>query len=353
MDKNRLMRKSFDLGSASLVFLVAFGAQLVFQLIVIALGLSDAAKTWTIVIGNQLVLLAVTLAFCFGKKVDFLEITGLRRPPRWYYFPLFILIAFACVATFAPLAGVFSHLLSKLGYDYNPTYYIPTESKGLFTLAFLALTLLPLLGEETAVRGVVMSGGRERSPLFAILYTALIFALTHGNLRQIVHQFLLGAVMGYLAYLTGGIYASGTVHLVNNGVALLFEYGFKNGAIDPRAYWYVAGELGTKSTLIGVVVGFFALAMLLVLITCLIHRDRSRTGDYIPSEEGKFGSRVTRYLRFLSAFPDEKERDRTDGKKGEITGGDARRDRSYGTVMAILLAAVLAAIVLLSLIPEA
>ena len=150
MDKNRLIRKSFDLGSASLVFLVAFGAQLVFQLIVIALGLSDGAKTWTIVIGNQLVLLAVTLAFCFGKKVDFLEITGLRRPPRWYYFPLFILIAFACVATFAPLAGVFSHLLSKLGYDYNPTYYIPTESKGLFTLAFLALTLLPLLGEETA-----------------------------------------------------------------------------------------------------------------------------------------------------------------------------------------------------------
>ena len=117
MDKNRLMRKSFDLGSASLVFLVAFGAQLVFQLIVVALGLSDAAKTWTIVIGNQLVLLAVTLAFCFGKKVDFLEITGLRRPPRWYYFPLFILIAFACVATFAPLAGVFSHLLSKLGYE--------------------------------------------------------------------------------------------------------------------------------------------------------------------------------------------------------------------------------------------
>ena len=350
MDKNRLIRKSFDLGSASLVFLVAFGAQLVFQLIVVALGLSDAAKTWTIVIGNQLVLLAVTLAFCFGKKVDFLEITGLRRPPRWYYFPLFILIAFACVATFAPLAGVFSHLLSKLGYDYNPTYYIPTESKGLFTLAFLALTLLPLLGEETAVRGVVMSGGRERSPLFAILYTALIFALMHGNLRQIVHQFLLGAVMGYLAYLTGGIYASGTVHLVNNGVALLFEYGFKNGAIDPRAYWYVAGELSAETTLIGVVVGFFALTMLLVFVTCLLHRDRSRRKDYIPRDDLGFGARVSAYLRYLSPFDDPEPDSRADAKERTYERGVLSRDRAFGTVMAVMLALLLAAIVLLTMI---
>ena len=342
--KSRFIRKTFDLGSASLAFLVAFGAQLVFQAIVLLFHLSDAAKTWTIVVGNQIVLFAVCIFFCFMKKVDPLEITGLRRPPKWYYFPLFILIAFACVATFAPLAGVFSHLLGKLGYEYMPTYHIPTENKGLFTLAFLALTLLPFFGEELAVRGVVLSGGRERSPLFAILFSALIFALMHGNMRQLVHQFLLGAVMGYLAYLTGGIYASAVVHFVNNGVALLFEYGFKNGMIDPRAYWYLAGELGAKSTLIGVVVGFFGLTMLLVTLTCLLHRERAQKKDYIPREDEGFLRRITGYLRYLSAFPEEEGS--TQGEAGEKT-----RERTFGTVMAIVLAVVLALIVLLSLIP--
>jgi len=344
--KSRFIRKTFDLGSASLAFLIAFGAQLLFQVIVLLFHLSDAAKTWTIVVGNQVVLFAVCMIFCFRKKVDPLEITGLRRPPKWYYFPLFILIAFACVATFAPLAGVFSHLLGRLGYEYMPTYHIPTEDKGLFTLAFLALTLLPLLGEETAVRGVVLSGGRERSPVFAILFSALIFALMHGNLRQIVHQFLLGAVMGYLAYVTGGIYASAVVHFVNNGVALLFEYGFKNGMIDPRAYWYVAGELGTKSTLIGVVVGFFGLTMFLVMLTCLIHRERARKKDYIPCDDEGFHSRITGYLRFISGFPEE-------GSMPQGAAGEEkpREQRTYGTAMAIMLAVVLALIVLLSLIP--
>jgi len=342
MDKNRVSRKSFDLGSASLVFLIAFGAQLLFQAIILLFRFSEVAKTWTVVIGNQIVLFAVCLILCLNKKVDFLEITGLRRPPKWYYFPLFILIAFACVATFAPLAGVFSHLLTKLGYEYTPNYHIPTENAGLFALSFLALTLLPLLGEETAVRGVVMSGSRERSPVFAILFSALIFALMHGNLRQVVHQFLLGAVMGYLAYLTGGIYASAVVHFVNNGLALLLEYGFKNGMIDPRAYWYMAGELGSKSTLIGVVVGLFALMMFLVLFTCLLHRERAQKKDYIPREDVGFHGRVADYLRYLSAFPDEEL---------PAQGGEAgRATRMYGTLMAVLLAVVLAVIVLLTLV---
>lgn len=344
--KTKLFRKSFDLGSASIAFLCAFTAQLFFQVIVLLCKPTVAAKTWTIVIGNQIVLFAAFIFFCFKNSIDPLEVTGLRRPPKWYYFPIFILVALACVATFGPLAGVFSHLLTKLGYDYVPTYHIPTDNPGLFALAFLALTLLPLLGEETMVRGVVLSGGRARSPMFAILFSALIFALMHGNLRQIVHQFLLGAVMGYLAYLTGGIYASAVLHFVNNGVALLFEYGFKNGMIDPRAYWYLAGELGAKSTLIGVVVGFFGLTMLLVMVTLMIHRERARNKDYIPCEDEGFRCRVAGYLRYLSAFPEESEK-RDDGE------GEKKRspERIYGMVPTILLVVVLVVIIAVSLIP--
>ena len=342
MLKNGWKRSSLDLGSAVGVFLFAYGAQLLFQAFVLLLGLSVAAKTWTIVIGNQLVLFAVSLAFCFVRKVDPLAVTGVKRPPKWYFFPLFLLIAVACVATFGPLSGIVSKALEKLGYEYEPIYYIPFENKGRFALAFLALTLLPVLGEEFTVRGVLFSGGKERSPFFAIFYTALIFALMHGNLRQLVHQFLLGAVMGYLVWLTGSIYPSAVLHIANNGFALLLEYGLKHGSIDPRAYWYVCGEMGVKTTMIGVSVGLFGLLMLLVLVTCLIHRERSLKKDFIPTESS-FGKQVTAYLRYLG--------DVEEPAAGVSAGEEARTRRTYSTVMAIILAVVLAGIIGLTLIP--
>ena len=339
MTKTRFEKRSFDLGSACVTFLVAFGVQLVFQMIVLLLKLPDAAKTWTVVIGNQIVLCGVCLYFCFYHKVDPMAITGLKRPPKWYLFPIYLLIAVFCITAFAPIAGVISKLLTLLGYEYQPSYAIPLDNPGLFALAFLGLTILPAIGEELAVRGVILSGGKQKSPLFAILFSALIFALMHGNLRQLSHQFLLGAVMGYLAYLSGGIYASAFVHFANNGIALLVEYGKHNGWIDYRVYWYLEGKLGVAPTLIGVSVSFFALAMLLLLVTCLTHFNRSKEEEYIPSE-GKLSARITAYMTYLSVPKEEREAEK---EKAPLT--------SYSVLMAVVLAVVLAAIVCLSLIP--
>ena len=334
--KDRFIKRSFDLGTASTAVLVAFCVQLVFQMIVLLLGLSDRAETWTIVVGNQVVLFGVSIFFCFYHKVDPFAVTGVKRPPKWYFFPLFILIALCCLAAFAPLSGIISKLLTKLGYEFMPEYYVPMDRPGLFVLAFLGLTVLPAIGEETAVRGVLLSGGKEKSPLFAILFSALIFALMHGNLRQLVHQFLLGAVMGYLAYLTGGIYASATVHFVNNGMALLLDYGRAHGWVDKQVYWYIGGKLGAEPTIVGMSVALFALVMLLVLVTCLLHRERAAKEEYIPSN-GKLSARITAYLTYLST----PEQERTE--KRPLT--------RYSVVMAIVLAAVLLSVLLLTLIP--
>ncbi len=333
------MSKSFDLGTASTAVLVAFGVQIVFQLILSLFSLPSKAYTWAAVIANQVIFAGVALAFCFAKKVDPIAVTGVKRPPKWYYFPLFVLIAICCVTCFAPLSGMFSRLLTKLGYDRTPQYYVPMKEGGLFALAFLALTILPAVGEETMLRGVLLSGAKRKSPMFAVFYTALIFALIHGNLHQLVHQFLLGLVMGYLAYLTGGIYASATVHFANNGIALLLDYGRAHDFVDKTFYWYVGGKLGAKETVIGMAVSLFALAMLLIFITCLLHRERSKEREYEP-QDGRLGDRINAYLAFLSA--DEEEQQRA-GKKTKLDG--------YALLMAVVLAAVLAAVVLLSLIP--
>ena len=345
MVKNeKYLAKSFDFGIACTAVLVAFGVQIVLQLILSMFKLPAAAYNWTVVILNQVVFIAVTLVFCRTQKVDPFAVTGAKRPPKWYFFPLFILVAVCCVTCFAPLSGVFSRLLDKLGYEYKPNYFIPMENGGLFALAFLALTILPALGEEMMLRGTLLSGAKRKSPLLAIFFTALIFALIHGNLRQLVHQFLLGAVMGYLAYLTGGIYASATVHLTNNAMALLLDYGRAHNFVDKTFYWYVGGKLGATPTFIGIVVSLFALVMLLVLITCLTHRERSRTKEYSPTE-GRLFDRITAYLIFLSTSDKQSE------EEAKAEQGSKKRLDGYTLLIAIVLVVVLATVVLLTLVP--
>ena len=344
MKNEKNLAKSFTLDVAAVAVFVAIGVQLVLQLILSLFPIPKKALTWTVVILNQVIFFAAAFAFCRIKKVDILAVTGAKQPPKWYYFPLFILIAVCCVTCFGPLAGIFSRFLSKLGYDHKANYFIPFQNGGLFTLAFLALTLLPVLGEEVLLRGVLLSGAKKRTPVFAVLYTALIFALMHGNLNQIVHQFLLGVVMGYLAYLTGGIYAAAAVHVTNNAFALLLDYGFVHSFVDKTFYWYMAGELNVGKSMIGMGVSLFALIMLLVLVTCLYHRDRSKTKEYQPVV-GSVLEGITAYMIFLSTPTAEaEEQAKAEQKaKGRLSGQEL--------FITVFLPAMLALIVLLTLIP--
>ena len=341
---NAIKGKKMDLGTASLTLIVAFCAQYLFQVIVGFFPLSDAAYTWTVVIANQLILFAVCFVFCFKKKVDYVDLLGLKRPPKWYFFPIFFFVAVACLFAFAPLSGLIKRMLEKLGYVVSPNYYVPMHNAGLFALSFLALTLLPAIGEETALRGVLFGGSRERSPVFAIFYTAAIFALMHGNLNQLAHQFFLGVVMGYLVCVTGSIYASATVHFFNNGLALLFEYGLQNGWIDPRFYWYLCGELSPKTTLIGMVIAIFAIVMLLVLVTCLLIRERAKKETETEMHGNARG--ISAYLNYLAGIPTEEKSEENAAAKAI-----SKKIKKYSLALAIALAAMLLLVVLLSLVP--
>lgn len=347
-----MYKKQLDLGMASLILIAAFCTQFFFQLVVYLFKLPSGVYTWIVVVANQLILLGVCLAFAFTQKFDFVDVLGLKRPPKWYLFPIFIFVAFACLFAFAPLSGLFKRMLEKLGYDFTVNYHISMNNTGLFVLSFFALTLLPVVGEETALRGVLFSGSRKVSPVFAIVYSALIFALMHGNMTQLIHQFLLGLVMGYLVCVTHSIYASAVIHSANNGLALLFENGMQNGWIDPRFYWYLNGELGIKTLLIGMGTAFFALVVLLVFVTLLLHRDRAKSSDDLSVPVG-----ISVYLDYLAGLPLEEEK--ADAEEGKYFGEDSvtfkyrRREvpDKFSILMAVALAVMLAMLVLATLIP--
>lgn len=104
------------------------------------------------------------------------------------------------------------------------------NSMGDKTLAFLALVILPPLGEEPLVRGYLYSGLRDRWKFLpAMIMTSLIFGIAHLELGSgnplvwgaALNTFVLSVVLVYLRERTGALYAGGLVHMLNNLVAFI------------------------------------------------------------------------------------------------------------------------------------
>lgn len=99
-------------------------------------------------------------------------------------------------------------------------------------IAFVALVIIPPLGEETLMRGYLYSGLRSRLKFWpALLITSLLFGAAHlstgvsGALWAAgVDTFVLSAVLVTLREKSGALYAPILVHSLNNVVAFFAHY---------------------------------------------------------------------------------------------------------------------------------
>ena len=76
--------------------------------------------------------------------------------------------------------------------------------------------------EEWLCRGIVLRGMLKHvKPPWAIIISALFFALIHMNFWQAVPAFLMGLVFGYVYYKTGALKLTMLMHCVNNTMAFV------------------------------------------------------------------------------------------------------------------------------------
>lgn len=106
---------------------------------------------------------------------------------------------------------------------------------GIYLLYLIVLSLGPGLSEELAFRGFILRGLSARfSPVGAITLTALLFAILHLDLLQILGVFPFGLYAGYLVVRTGSLYPAIVSHAVTN-LASTVE-GSLWLAYNPQAY---------------------------------------------------------------------------------------------------------------------
>lgn len=91
-------------------------------------------------------------------------------------------------------------------------------------LSFITTVLFAPVLEELIFRGCILESLKKYSTSFAVVFSALLFALLHLNLYQGLPVFGMGLVFGWIYVRTGSLRTTIVLHLINNLVAMISGY---------------------------------------------------------------------------------------------------------------------------------
>lgn len=121
-------------------------------------------------------------------------------------------------------------------------------TNGVLWVNFISVSIFAPLFEEWLCRGMILRGllhNRIR-PLWAIVISALFFALIHLNPWQAIPAFAIGCLFGYIYYKTGSLKLTMLMHFTNNSFALLManveslkEADSWKEVLPPQLYWII------------------------------------------------------------------------------------------------------------------
>lgn len=105
----------------------------------------------------------------------------------------------------------------------SPEYSVPEDFAGRLVYV-LAVAAVPALVEEFAIRCTVLQPLRRYGDKFAILASAVVFAVLHGNLVQAPFALIAGIGIGYAVCITNSVWTGILIHFCNNFYAVMTEF---------------------------------------------------------------------------------------------------------------------------------
>lgn len=143
------------------------------------------------------------------------------------------------------IAGVLLTLFQTAGLGYDvPTPPVPETGIGVAMYLF-TLSVLPAILEEILFRGFILQSLRRFGDLFAVMISALIFALVHGNFAQLPNAFIMGVTIAFLAVKIGSLIPGMILHFINNfGASVLDVFLISKTENEVLASVYSLGYMG-------------------------------------------------------------------------------------------------------------
>jgi membrane protease YdiL (CAAX protease family) len=175
-------------------------------------------------------LLALYFIFSAAARIRPIRAAKLDKLPRpWWIFFVLPVIVLLCLYATIPALTAYDDLLTRIGYGTSELFEavdIPLDLSTPGGVIFYTVTVavMPAICEELLFRGVVLNGLKHLGAVPAVVLSAALFMLFHQNPQQVIHQFVLGLILGYVVLRTGSIWTGVLVHFTNNFIALFAEH---------------------------------------------------------------------------------------------------------------------------------
>ena len=186
----------------------------------------------------------------------------------------FCAFANLCTAALGSLAETFGFALTQ------PDGKSPEGVFGV-VLVVVASAVTPALAEEFAMRGAVLGATRLHGESFALLISATLFGLMHGNFVQIPFAFVVGLAVGFAVIKSGSMWTAVLIHFLNNFLSVCLDY-------------FTEGMKDTVSS--AVVMIYFALCFVCFFVGLLLIKDREDWKLTEPEGVLTFGGRIKAFF---------------------------------------------------------
>lgn len=185
---------------------------------------SDPAVMQVVQIIISTLMFSVPFIIVFkANHISISETVPLGKPKKGNRLAMFFIGLSLCA--FANIANSYAgYFFSGFGINYNVDYGENPSGIFGFLLSFLATAIVPAFMEEFACRGLIMGILRRYGDGFAILMTATVFGLMHGNFDQMPFAFMVGLALGFIVVQTNSLWIAVAVHGTNNFVSVAFTY---------------------------------------------------------------------------------------------------------------------------------
>ncbi len=201
-----------------LAYLIALSVTLVLSFLVFLLPEGNAQTLANYFI-TQLGFLIVPFLFLKSKSLRYSDSVPLKGKIKPIAIALIIPITIGAFMQNTILSVAFNWLLEAIGI--TPSIDLPSTDGALnVLLATMAICILPAFAEEFLFRGIILSSYESKGLIPSCLLSAVIFALSHFNPAQFVHQAILGFILAYITVCSGSIWYGVIMHLLNNVIAL-------------------------------------------------------------------------------------------------------------------------------------
>ena len=164
--------------------------------------------------------LSILLPFVVGGKM-IKKNTRLRVQEFSEPVSIPLMLSATALGFFVCLAGnyissLFLNFADETGVELSqPDFAIPSGFFGRLVYV-IAVAVAPALIEEFAFRGTVLQPLRRYGDRFAIVASAAVFAVLHGNLVQAPFAFIAGLGIGYAVCIANSLWTGILIHFCNN-----------------------------------------------------------------------------------------------------------------------------------------